>query len=154
MVESSATAQGPHEQLPGALERLFSCDGRKASYNADFLEALACHPFALNFTELDAISRRLARGDARLEIGDLPAWVRAELVEARGIAATDLNPERLREALMRHRGNVRRVGQELGVPRSQLYRVLAGFGLNPDAYRERESPVAPSAPWDEWRPVQ
>ena len=31
--------------------------------------------------------------------------------------------------------SVRRVGQELGVPRSQLYRVLAGFGLNPDAYR-------------------
>jgi transcriptional regulator of acetoin/glycerol metabolism len=114
-------------------------------WNADFVEALACHTFPCNFPELEVLCRDLslsvpAEGDV-FGIEQLPNTVRAQVIEARTTLTEDLSRERLHDVLTRHRGNVRRVAQELGVQRGQLYRVLARFGLNPDLFRGLVSPI-------------
>jgi transcriptional regulator of acetoin/glycerol metabolism len=55
----------------------------------------------------------------------------------------EITRETLDAALTRHHGNVRRVGQELGIPRSRLYRLLAKWTLDPVAYRLPGTPAAP-----------
>lgn len=134
------------DELPDALEALLRRAKAPTAWNTDFLEALACHPFPLNFGELEVVCRDLAGSTAPLGIQHLTHAVRAHVVEARSASAEDLSRERLDDALTRHRGNVRRVAQELGVQRGQLYRVLAGFGLNPDLYRGLMSPAVTALP--------
>jgi hypothetical protein len=122
-----------------------------ATWNADFFEALVCHPFPLNFGELDALCHTLALAPLPLAIECLPHAVRANVVEARTAIAENLSRELLHDALTRHRGNIRRVAQELGVQRGQLYRLLAGFGLNPDLFRGLVSPGDASPPSSDGR---
>jgi hypothetical protein len=143
------------DELPDALRVLLRSDakapngGARATWNADFLEALACHAFPLNFSELHVLCRGLVVAgtprDEPLGIEQLPSSVRAQVVEARTALSQDLSRERLRDVLTRHRGNVRRIAQELGIQRGQLYRVLARFGLNPDLFRGLASPVDTAA---------
>jgi len=140
------------DELPESLERVLK--GRR--WDADLVEALCCHPFRLNFAELSALCADLPVTSGARGISHLPYSFRAQLVEARGTVDKELDRERLHDALTRHRGNVRRVGQELGIARGHLYRLLAGFGLNPDVYRGKVSPLepAPQAERDERRTLQ
>jgi hypothetical protein len=158
------------DELGDALRGYLSADRRggdgssssgvsTAMWNADFFEALACHAFSLNFGELDVICRELMTKRVKpsdvFGIEHLPHAVRAQVVEARSALSEDLSHERLKDVLTRHRGNVRRVAQELGVQRGQLYRVLARFGLNPDLFRGLVSPVvSPIEPVGEERRTQ
>lgn len=129
------------DELASALAALLVRAGAaRATFDADLVEALACHPFPLNFAELEVLARELARIAPPLGIAHLPPAVRARIALAR-TAAPDLSRERLHDALARHKGNVRRVAHELRVARGQLYRLLAAFGLNPDVYRAEATPT-------------
>jgi hypothetical protein len=128
-------------ELDASLRRLLGKRCERVS--ADFVEALACHPFVLNFLELAVVCRELSGVDAPLKVHDLPLFVRATLVEGRQATPKEITSHVLHDALTRHRGNVRRVAQELGVARGQLYRLMAGLGVNPDIYRELGSPATP-----------
>jgi FHA domain len=128
-------------ELMAAVHRLVP--HRPAHWTADFVEALSCHRFLLNFQELAVVCRQLPRVDTPLKVKDLPLSVRAAVVEGRQSTPKEITVDVLADALTRHRGNVRRVSLELGVARGQLYRVMAGLSVNPDAYRELESPPTP-----------
>ncbi len=134
-------------ELPQSLSKLL---GTERTWNADFLEALACHPFPMNFAELVVVCRGMTGNAHGIEA--LPHSVRAQLVEARSAQADDTSREALHDALSRHKGNVRRISQELGIARGHLYRMLAAFGLNPDAYRAQSS--NPAVPLREERRTQ
>src|SRR5262249_2148747 len=95
------------DELPGAVAKLLAGNDKDRTWDADFIEALACHPFPLNFAELAAASRSVAQTPSPIGIAALPHAIRA---------------------------------QELGIQRAQLYRLLAGLGLNPDLYRGLSSP--------------
>jgi len=142
------------DEMVEALTAMLSEDGVHAAFNADMLEALACHGFALNFSELQAMARGLAGRSRPLEIDDLAPSMRANLVEARSEVDGELTREQLDDALTRHRGNVRRMGHELGMARAKLYRLLAGMGLNPDLYRQLQSPIEPPRAMREERRTQ
>jgi two-component system NtrC family response regulator len=122
----------------------FRTSSRKVT--AEFAEALLLYDWPLNVRELRKLTLRLeslASSDI-LDITDLPGDIQSlfDLEHPVGeLRQSDDHkkalPDRaaLESALSAAKGNVSRAASELGCHRTQLYRLIAKFGLNLDDYR-------------------
>ena len=96
--------------------------------------ALATRDWPGNVRELAHVAERVALGlDGVPAPGDEAAASTAEGSLAARVDAFEA--DLLREALARHKGDVRAVGEDLGVARKTLYDKLARHGIEPGAYR-------------------
>jgi DNA-binding NtrC family response regulator len=117
----------------------------------DAYRALCAHEWKGNVRELEhAIEQALALASGpAIELGDLPASVRAAAAD--GAAAEGELPGTFREAkqqvierferqfiteaLARHRGNISKAAEEIGMYRQHLQLKLAEYGIDPATYR-------------------
>lgn len=141
------------EELMPLTRHLFAKHGRKdMSISTPAAAALCHHDWPFNVRELESLVRRAialldAKGappTASLELEHLPESVLEGLTgygdprEAASAAATDAtapDAELLREALVRHRGNVAAVAREMRKDRVQIHRWMRRFGLDPSDFR-------------------
>jgi transcriptional regulator with PAS, ATPase and Fis domain len=120
----------------------------------ELAEALLIHAWPMNIRELRKLAGRLttlSSPDLPLEVTQLPEAMRQFLIDRDASwnqptpdllsegdpAEVSSGPDRsvLEASLRSNKGNVRRVAAELGCHRTQLYRWLRRWNLNPDAYR-------------------
>ena len=142
------------EDLSALLEHLLRRIDARARLSADALEAIARYSWPQNVRQLDyALRRAIALSPARIELEHLPDEVRAGFrggsAPARVASSpgrTSITREQLEAALRAHHGNVRRVGQALGIPRSRLYRLLSKWSIDPIAHRAGTPPASRKAP--------
>lgn len=133
------------EDIPVLIRFLLARAGLPSlTFTPDVMEALLLHAWPHNIRELDNLVRSLALHGSAIDLGDLPPHLQAQLREARREqhAATrastgDETRDRMIEALHAHHGNVRRVAVALGIARSQAYRLLKRFDLDPATFRTR-----------------
>lgn len=96
--------------------------------------ALSTRDWPGNVRELAHVAERVALGlDGALPPADETPASTAEGSLAARVDAFEA--DLLREALVRHKGDVRAVGEDLGVARKTLYDKLARHGIEPGAYR-------------------
>jgi DNA-binding NtrC family response regulator len=138
------------EDLPALIDFLSQRAGRRPSFDADAMELLACYRWPLNVRELDNLLRTfavLAEGQ-EVEAAMLPAHLgpppppgptAPASAADNGAPPRPAPAERILAALRRHRWNVRRASEELGISRSTLYRQLARAGVDVDAARRADS---------------
>jgi transcriptional regulator of acetoin/glycerol metabolism len=139
------------EDLPALVAYLLARAGHRPLRVApDALEALALYDWPQNIRELDNVVRAaMLRGEAELGFAQLPERIQQVLHRARGkIASTQKVPlgdqrAQIEDALLVHRGNVRRASLALGIARSHLYRLMARWNLELDSFRAG----APHAPF-------
>lgn len=117
--------------------------------SASAAEVLLLSDWSRNVRELRATVEALSRvecTDGRVGVRDLKARLPAavervllRLSEEHAEESREWNPRERAVALLRsHRGNVTRVAQDLGKPRSQVYRWLQTLGLSPGRFRNEE----------------
>jgi len=136
------------EDLPLLVEHLLSRANAAASVSPDALEAIARHSWPQNVRQLDfALRRAVALATGRIELEHLGEELRRdfrkngakasthEASEPRMSASSVITREIVEGLLREHRGNVRRVGQALNIPRTRLYRMLSKWSIDVDAHR-------------------
>jgi transcriptional regulator with AAA-type ATPase domain len=128
------------EDLPALIDHLLRRAGVRSTVGPDALEALARFAWPHNVRQLDyALRNASALSPTCIELEHLPEAIRAGFRDAgtfaRASRHADITRDELAAALRQHRGNVRRVGYSLGIPRSRLYRLLAKWSLDPRAHR-------------------
>ena len=134
------------DDLPMLIDHLLARAGARATIDADALEALARFHWPQNVRQLDYTLRRaVALSPAQITLEHLPdelrGHYRAQKPAAAPRARADITREQLEVVLREHNGNVRRVGQALGIPRSRLYRLLGKWLLDPVAFRTGTAPA-------------
>ncbi len=96
------------------------------------LGLLRKYPFPGNVRELENALEHafvMCRGN-QIEVRHLPQHITDEAQATNGITHSERSePDVIREALRRHRGNRSRVADELGVHRSTLWRKMKQFGI-------------------------
>jgi DNA-binding NtrC family response regulator len=122
---------------------------------ADAVEALVCWDWPLNVRELQALVQALiVRGRASepidlVRLSDLVPGIAQQLRQRRGstdqrapsshppdeASARTQERQQLRVLLEAHGGNVSAVAQQLGRPRSQIYRWLKAMGFSANKFR-------------------
>jgi DNA-binding NtrC family response regulator len=129
------------EDLPAIVRCLLRRGGRPPlQLGADALEAMACYAWPRNVRELDHCVRSITVHDREITLDDLPAALNLRIAAPARAKSESTPPTRrdrdsLVDALIRHRGNVRQVGLDLGIARGQLYRLLDRYRLDPAQYR-------------------
>jgi DNA-binding NtrC family response regulator len=144
------------EDLPLLIEHFLAAASTRLRREAkpiapDAYRALGAHEWKGNVRELEhAIEQALALASgAEITLGDLPASVRAAAGES--VAADGELPGTFREAkqqvverferqfiteaLTRHRGNISKAAEEIGMYRQHLQLKLAEYGIDPATYR-------------------
>ena len=141
------------EDLLAIVERVLAAhSGRgEIAVSADFFEGLALHDWPLNVRELVAVVHKAAAllpDGGALEHAHLPAALRARMEDAdaapRPLAAALLPPtdsaptaRELETLLAHYRGRVADIARHTGRDRTQVYRWLRRYALEPAAYRAR-----------------
>jgi two-component system NtrC family response regulator len=127
----------------------------------EFAHALLLHDWSLNIRELQKLARRLwsvvEEGEAfgldllppplQARVLGAPKKAHAEVrshpePDVGSKAAKELPPlgrDQLEAALKSTNGNVRKISEQLGCHRTQLYRRLRQLGLEPDDFRQDET---------------
>jgi DNA-binding NtrC family response regulator len=106
---------------------------RTFELSADFAEALLLHPWPRNVRQLRAVARQLG---ALCPDGTVLDQTHAAATEIRpALRPEPTDRARLVAALRKHAGNVKRVAQEIGCARSQVYRLLERYELDAAAFR-------------------
>ena len=136
------------EDLPLLVAHLLARANATASLSPDALEAIARHAWPQNIRQLDfALRRAVAVATGRVELEHLGDELRLDFrknaaniaaqaaSERRMSASSIITREVLEAALREHRGNVRRVGQALNIPRTRLYRLVSKWSIDVDAHR-------------------
>ena len=134
------------DDLPVLVDHLLARAGARATIHVDALEALARFEWPQNIRQLDYTLRRaVALSPAQIALEHLPDELRephrAVKSPAAPVRRSDVTREQLEAALREHKGNVRRVGQSLRIPRSRLYRLLDKWQLDPVAFRVGTAPA-------------
>jgi transcriptional regulator with PAS, ATPase and Fis domain len=129
------------EDMPAMIDHLLSRAGSTATISIDALEAMARYSWPQNVRQLDHSLRRAAALSAtRIDLEHLPEEVRHGFRNTErsptAVKTGEITRETLENTMRQHRGNVRKVGQSLGIPRSRMYRLLARFEIDPDTYRD------------------
>ncbi len=129
------------EDVPVLLMAFLAEAGVSAArFTADAMERLLLHRWPGNARELRALARRLATF-ARDGLGSAKAPFDVEHLGALGptndapAVALDEEARRLRDLLIEHEGNVKRIAEALGKDRRQIYRWLRRARLDPDSFR-------------------
>jgi len=141
------------EDLPLLIEHFLRSVAERLKREArtlapDAYRALCAHEWKGNVRELEhAIEQALALASgAEIDVEDLPPSVRAGGGDAPAEPAGSFKAAKQRvierferqvigEALERHRGNVSKAAEELGMYRQHLQLKLAEYGIDPATYR-------------------
>ncbi len=147
------------EDLPLLIERFLRAAAERLRRPQRTLapaayRALVAHAWPGNARELEhAIEQAVALASGpEIVVDDLPAALRATPVEAMAGAepgamtfrdakqrlVEDFERRFIGEALARHRGNISKAAEEMGMYRQQLQQKLADYGIDAESYRGRE----------------
>lgn len=127
-------------------EAAASIAGGPSEVAPDAMEALVLYDWPMNVRELRNVMGRVAvmnRGSDVLGLRMLPSEIQAfdgrtgaaASAPARARSAQKLTRDHVAELLGKHQGNVSQVARELGKDRTQIYRLLKRFGIDPTDYR-------------------
>jgi two-component system, NtrC family, response regulator AtoC len=147
------------EDLPLLIERFLGAAAERLKRPARTLapaayRALVAHAWPGNVRELEhAIEQAVALASgSEIVVDDLPSALRATPVDevagddagattfrdAKQRLIEDFERRFIGEALARHRGNISKAAEEMGMYRQQLQQKLADYGIDAESYRGRE----------------
>ncbi|MBI2896476.1 MAG: sigma 54-interacting transcriptional regulator [Deltaproteobacteria bacterium] len=126
------------EDIPPLIRALLARAGKPGlEASPEFLERMLLYPWPFNVRELDATIRKVValHGDAtELSLAHVPEELALpEGPETDAVAVDDEAP--LRASLVKHRGNVSRVAEELSMTRQQVYRWVERSGIDVRKFR-------------------
>jgi DNA-binding NtrC family response regulator len=150
-IEIAPLRERPEDVHPLARAFLAEClpEALQPVFDAGLVEALLLHPWTFNVRELRSLVRRVAAlhpgvssWNARLLPPEVQQSFRNRGSDSPRFAARPPSPGEpseagLRALLVRHRGNIRTLANELGKDRTQIYRWLHRYGLRPGTFRTR-----------------
>jgi DNA-binding NtrC family response regulator len=145
------------EDLPLLIERFLASASERMRRPARALapsayRALVAHPWPGNVRELEhAIEQAVALASGpEIVVDDLPAALRpgspspavdetpTTFRDAKQKLVEEFERRYIGEALARHRGNISKAADEMGMYRQQLQQKLADYGIDAESYRGRE----------------
>jgi transcriptional regulator with PAS, ATPase and Fis domain len=129
--------------LLAALIKRHDPGGGPRTFSRDAAWALFEHRWPLNVRELEqSVTAALALAGPEIAVEHLPRPLRAAVEPRRGVVVDER--ARIIELLSRHGGNLSAVARWLSTSRSQLYRLLARHGINPEEHARVDDGEKPS----------
>ena len=128
------------EDIPALMRTLLERAGRpEIRISPEFLERMLLYPWPYNVRELDATIRKVValHGDeTELRLAHVPEDLATGEDKETDAGAGTLDDEApLRASLLKHRGNVSRVAEDLGMTRQQVYRWVERSGIDVRKFR-------------------
>jgi transcriptional regulator of acetoin/glycerol metabolism len=117
------------------LRHFLRLENSVTDIDVEAAECLLYYEWPMNVRELRTLASRLAlRSRMRIELKDLPAQMRAVPRESTTHPSSPTR-EQLENALRQFDGNIAAMATHFGKARVQVYRCLAKFAINADAFR-------------------